>query len=104
MTTLDDLFRRFGRPYFVKIDVEGFEVDVLKGLSSTVPLLSIEYHSEEIDRVRICLDMLKKLAPISVRASNMTCDWLTTKVDDIEHCLQTLQSSNAKGDLFVWMH
>ncbi|MCB0069761.1 MAG: FkbM family methyltransferase, partial [Caldilineaceae bacterium] len=33
VTTLDDLIARFGAPAFCKIDVEGFELEVLRGLS-----------------------------------------------------------------------
>src|SRR5271157_163822 len=40
MTTLDRLIKIFGVPSFVKIDVEGYEFEVLKGLSSPVGALS----------------------------------------------------------------
>ncbi len=43
MTTMDELIREFGRPEFVKIDVEGFELQVMKGLSQPVPLVCFEY-------------------------------------------------------------
>ncbi|HEV7330760.1 MAG TPA: FkbM family methyltransferase [Flavisolibacter sp.] len=41
-TTLDNLISKYGHPYFIKIDVEGYELEVLKGLSKPVPFLSIE--------------------------------------------------------------
>ncbi|WUI04232.1 FkbM family methyltransferase [Spirillospora sp. NBC_00431] len=43
VTTLDDLIAAHGVPAFCKIDVEGFESDVLAGLSRAVPALSFEY-------------------------------------------------------------
>lgn len=43
VTTLDALIARHGRPDFIKIDVEGFELDVLRGLSRPVPMIAVEY-------------------------------------------------------------
>ena len=43
VTTLDYLIESFGYPAFVKIDTEGFEDEVIRGLSHPVPALSIEY-------------------------------------------------------------
>jgi FkbM family methyltransferase len=47
VTTLEALIRRFGKPVFVKIDVEGYELDVLQGLEQPVPLLSFEVNLPE---------------------------------------------------------
>ncbi|MBB1283974.1 FkbM family methyltransferase [Flavisolibacter sp. BT320] len=41
-TTLDKLISKYGLPYFIKIDVEGYELEVMKGLSQPVPFISIE--------------------------------------------------------------
>jgi FkbM family methyltransferase len=43
MTTLDKLIAQYGVPVFIKIDVEGYEVEVLKGLHSPIKLISFEY-------------------------------------------------------------
>jgi FkbM family methyltransferase len=42
VTTLDELIVRFGEPAFCKIDVEGYELEVLRGLSRALPALSFE--------------------------------------------------------------
>jgi len=43
MTTLDLLIERHGLPCFIKIDVEGFEEEVLQGLSRPIKALSFEF-------------------------------------------------------------
>lgn len=43
VTTLDALIETYGEPKFCKIDVEGFEVEVLNGLSVPLRALSFEY-------------------------------------------------------------
>ena len=43
VTTLDSMIEKHGVPGFIKIDVEGFELEVLKGLSTPVSL-SFEWH------------------------------------------------------------
>src|SRR5262245_2022235 len=41
-TTLEKLIAEHGRPAYIKIDVEGFEVSVLRGLRQPVPFVSFE--------------------------------------------------------------
>jgi FkbM family methyltransferase len=43
MTTLDALIARHGVPAFLKVDVEGFEAEVLAGLTHRVAALSFEF-------------------------------------------------------------
>ena len=62
MTTLDSLVAEFGMPAFVKIDVEGYESEVLSGLSVPVPALSIEWVPEMPANARACLHHLAGLA------------------------------------------
>jgi FkbM family methyltransferase len=61
VTTLDALIQTHGRPAFCKIDVEGFELEVLSGLSQRIPFLSFEYSAEFQSVARACLVRLNQL-------------------------------------------
>lgn len=61
VTTLDALIAVHGKPRFVKIDVEGFESEVLAGLSHAVPGLSIEWTPEIPENSLSCLSRLAGL-------------------------------------------
>ena len=49
ITTLDAAIAEFGEPAFVKIDVEGYESEVLSGLSRRLKAGSIEFAAESLD-------------------------------------------------------
>jgi len=61
VTTLDAIIRQHGRPDFCKIDVEGFESEVLSGLGQSVPLLSFEVNREYWEVAARCLQQLSRL-------------------------------------------
>jgi FkbM family methyltransferase len=59
--TLDALVERFGTPEFCKVDVEGYEHEVLRGLSRPLPALSLEFTPEHSDSTRSCVAQLEAL-------------------------------------------
>ncbi len=63
MLTLDSLIARHGLPAFVKIDVEGFEDEVLAGLSQPVRALSFEFTTIARDVAQRCIARLASLGP-----------------------------------------
>lgn len=62
VTTLDDLITKHGLPEFLKIDVEGYEREALRGLSSAVRAISFEANLPEFrDETIECLQKLEML-------------------------------------------
>jgi FkbM family methyltransferase len=63
MTTIDRLMEIYGSPFFIKIDVEGFEPAVLRGMHRPVPYLSFEVNLPEFRPEGLeCVERLKSIA------------------------------------------
>ena len=61
MTTADELIKLYGVPAFMKIDVEGYELEVLKGLTQPIQMVSFEYTvPEQPERAVICINQIEK--------------------------------------------
>jgi FkbM family methyltransferase len=69
VTTLDALIERYGVPTFLKIDVEGYELEALKGLSRSIRTVSYEYNGDFLDQAVGCLDRLREFGPIWANAT-----------------------------------
>jgi len=68
VTTLDALIAQYGLPQFVKIDVEGYEAWVLRGLSQPVPFVQFEFSGWgfNADQTRQCVERILEVAPSAV--------------------------------------
>lgn len=59
--TLDNMILKYGTPRFLKIDVEGYEINVLKGLSTSLKYISIEFSPELCNKTIECINYIDSL-------------------------------------------
>lgn len=71
VTTIDKLIECYGEPHFIKIDVEGYELQTLRGLSYRVPFVSLEYHCDErcAALARECIYLLRRHGSVEINAT-----------------------------------
>ena len=67
--TLDNLIAQFGVPTFIKIDVEGFENQVVAGLSAPVGVLSMEFIPEFMEGTLSCIEHLCGIGDVRFQLS-----------------------------------
>lgn len=59
--TLDNMISKYGLPGYIKIDVEGYELNVLKGLTKKINVISIEFNPEMCSNSIECINYLDSL-------------------------------------------
>ncbi len=109
VTTLDDLIAEHGEPRFCKIDVEGFEVDVLAGLSRPLRALSFEYLPQAHDAALLALERVERLGPTSrayeYNYSPTESMWLASErwldADELVHLLDRFRPLGRSGDVYA---
>ena len=67
--TLDALIARFGMPRFIKIDIEGYEEEALKGLSRAPFAVSVEFVPMMKEIAHACVTRLAAMAPFRFNAT-----------------------------------
>jgi len=67
--TLDTIIELYGNPNLIKIDVEGYELEVLKGLTKAQSVIMFEWVEENFSR---CIDCIKYLMSIGYNSFSYT--------------------------------
>lgn len=65
VTTLDALIGEFGVPAFCKLDIEGFELEALRGLTQPLRSISFEYLPPTKEKTFACIEWLLELGDYS---------------------------------------
>jgi FkbM family methyltransferase len=104
MITLDSLMQRYKLPFYIKIDVEGYEEQVLKGLSRCPPLLSFEFNRLFLEPALRALDNsifdsasfnYTLVDPVRFELQN----WVER--EELKKSILNLRTTSGLGDVFV---
>ena len=105
VTTLDQLLAEFGTPAFCKIDVEGFELEVLQGLTFPLPSFSFEFLSLHPERIQACLDLVERLGNYEFNWSEQeTMRWQEPRwvpISAIRKKLSAFRKPILSGDIYA---
>jgi FkbM family methyltransferase len=59
--TLDNMIEKYGTPVFIKIDIEGYELNALKGLTKPISIISVEFNPELCENTIECIEYIDSL-------------------------------------------
>lgn len=98
ITTLDSLIAAYGQPNLIKIDVEGFELQVLQGLSQAVPYITFECNLPVFERESI--ECIMRLAAIDSKyrfnwTGHDNASWEESGWLDAEQIIQVIRTNQA---------
>jgi FkbM family methyltransferase len=105
VTTLDALIGKYGAPAFIKIDVEGFEEEVLQGLSFAVKALSFEFTIIQRHVGLACIERCIALgytrfnAALGESQMLVNADWVGA--EEIARWLTGLPRAANSGDIYA---
>ena len=104
--TMEQLIEIYGTPKYCKIDVEGFELEVLKGLRQAIPIVSLEYTREGLIRA---IDCIERLLLLGFKRFNITraeqYEFLLSESSGPEKIMQFIDSDEDPllwGDIYAF--
>lgn len=105
VVTINDLIKEYGVPDFCKIDVEGYEFEILSVLKKPLPALSFEFITEMNDKtVKIIkhletLDRYKYNVCFGMSYRYEFNEWITAK--ELITNLKKNKNKNLQGDIYI---
>lgn len=108
--TLDSLIKEYGTPDYIKVDVEGFDLEVLNGLSLQISLISFEFNTQE-GLIEVAAECITHIASLGAYVFNYQCEapgqtslqfdrWVTASV--MRYTLfNDLRRERVFGDIFA---
>ncbi|MGL5810107.1 MAG: FkbM family methyltransferase [Nocardioides sp.] len=103
--TLDGLIAEYGEPAFCKIDVEGYEVEALRGLTRPIRALSFEYLPAAHHQALAALEEIRRLGDYEFNYSAVETmrwagpDWLGAEA--LIGLLDEVRPSGRSGDVYA---
>lgn len=111
VTTLKEQFQLHGVPRFLKVDVEGFELQVFKGMDQPVPMICFEYHVRDngLEQAAECIRFLQTLGSLQVnlspaeRLGAALPEWLDGKefIKRFSSLVSSTPGAEGYGDLLI---
>lgn len=105
INTLDQLIKTYGRPVFCKIDVEGYEFQVLQGLTQPIDMISFEFTPEYSEAAIKCIKYLANIGQVTFNLSiGETMTWISSNwmsADQMMDYLQSLPDKTVFGDIYA---
>lgn len=105
VTTLDTLIRKYGVPDFCKIDTEGYESEVIAGLTQPLKAASIEYHREFLDSASRCVERLNNLGNCQFNYTLGEAPVLASKewleAAQVIRAIDSINVNTLQGDIYI---